>query len=149
MKQRLIPIVLAGSVLSLTLGGATQAVAAATEIKGAAILDHACGKVAVKQMGLLKAGKIDEANKLSTKEMQDRWKAMPAKDREMMTKMAMGMSESEAQHSAGIKAGGVLVIDGDKGTLTVTKKTQDASGSSTNTTTQEFRLNGGECLVGR
>ena len=149
MKQRALPIVLAGSVLSLMLGGVTQPVAAATEIKGAAILAHACGKIAVKQMGLLKAGKIDEANKYSTKEMQDRWKSMPAKDREMMTKMAMGMSESEAQYSASIKAGGVLVVDGDSGKLTVVKKTQDANGSSTSTTTQEFRLNGGECLVSR
>ena len=149
MKQRALLIVLAGSALSLLLGGATQAVAAATEIKGAAILDHACGKVAVKQMGLLKAGKIDEANRYSTKEMQDRWKTMPAQDREMMTKMAMAMSESEAQYSAGIKAAGVLVIDGNSGKLTVQKKTQDASGSSTSTTTQEFRLSGGECLVGR
>ena len=36
----------------------------ATEIKGAAILDHPCGKVAVKHMGLVHAGKMDEATKL-------------------------------------------------------------------------------------
>ena len=30
--------------------------AAAADIKGAAILDHPCGKVAVKQMGLAHAG---------------------------------------------------------------------------------------------
>jgi len=66
--------------------------AAATTLKGAAILDNPCGKVAVKQMGLLHAGKFDEANKLSTKEMQAQWAAMPAKDREMMSAMSKEMS---------------------------------------------------------
>ncbi|MFO1310901.1 MAG: hypothetical protein U1F41_02430 [Burkholderiales bacterium] len=41
---------------------------AATEIKGAAILDNPCGKVAVKQMGLVNAGKMEDANKLMTRE---------------------------------------------------------------------------------
>src|SRR5436190_7704219 len=96
---------------------------AASEIKGAAILDHPCGKVAVKQTGLLHAGKMEEANKLSTKEMQDQYKAMPAKDREMMNGMAKMMSPTEEQFTAMIKAGGVLVVDGDKATLT-TKTTK-------------------------
>ena len=64
-----------GATLSFLSYGTVQA----AEVKGAAILDTPCGKVAVKQMGLLHAGKFDEANKLSTKEMQDQWKAMPAK----------------------------------------------------------------------
>ena len=75
--------VLLSALLSLApfaLAGAAEA--PKTEIKGAAILDHPCGKIAVKQMGLIHAGKFEEANKLTTKEMQDQWKAMPAKDRE-------------------------------------------------------------------
>src|SRR5215213_8583844 len=51
------------------------------EIKGAAILDHPCGKVAVKHMGLVHSGKMDEAVKLGTPEMQEEWKKMDAGDR--------------------------------------------------------------------
>jgi hypothetical protein len=124
-------------------------VVAATTIKGAAILDNPCGKASVKMMGLTHAGKFDEANKLTTKEMQDQWKAMPAKDRTMMMDMGKEMSQTEEQYTADIKANGVLVVDGATATLTVQKKTKDANGSSTSTTTQNFKLNGNECLVSR
>lgn len=122
---------------------------AATEVKGAAILDHACGKVSVKQMGLVHAGKMEEANKLTTKDMQSAWASMPAKDRTMMTQMMKEMSQTEAQYSADVKANGVLVVDGPKAVLTVKKTTKDANGSSTTTTTQNFALNGSECLIAR
>jgi predicted SnoaL-like aldol condensation-catalyzing enzyme len=133
----------------LMVYGASSVAAAPTEIKGAAILDHACGKVAVQQMGLLNQGKVEEANKLSTPEMQQQWKAMPAKDREMMAKMSKELSETAADYSVSIKTYGVLVVDGSNGKLTVQKKTQDANGSSTTTTTQDFRIDAGTCLVGR
>jgi hypothetical protein len=132
--------------LSFVLAAPTVA---AAEIKGAAILDNPCGKVAVKQMGLVNAGKFDEANKLSTQEMQDQWKAMPAKDRAMMTEMSKSMSQTEAQYAADIKASGVLVVDGGSAKLTVKKTTKDANGSSTSTTTQNFKVNGSECLITR
>ena len=128
---------------------AAAAASGRSEIKGAAILDHPCGKVAVKQMGLIHAGKMDEANKLSTKEMQDQWKAMPAKDREMMVGMMQATSATEQQYSNDIKTSGVLAVDGQNATLTVKKTTKDANGSSTSTTTQNFRLDGGQCLVSR
>jgi hypothetical protein len=127
----------------------TAAAAAGTEIKGAAILDHPCGKVAVKQMGLVHAGKMEDANKLATKEMQAEWASMPAKDRTMMSGMMKEMSQTEAQYSAAIKANGVLVVDGPAATLTVKKTTKDKSGSSTETTTQKFRISGSECLVSK
>ena len=66
MSRRRLSTLAPSAVLSLSLGLAVEA--APAEIEGAAILDHACGKVAVKQMGLVNAGKMDEANKLSTKE---------------------------------------------------------------------------------
>jgi len=122
---------------------------AATTLKGAAILDNPCGKVAVKQMGLLHDGKFDDANKLSTKEMQAQWAAMPAKDRAMMSAMSKEMSPTESQFAADIKANGVLVIDGASAKLTVQKTTKDANGSSTSTMTQGFQLNGNECLISR
>ena len=120
-----------------------------SEVKGAAILDHPCGKVAVKQMGLTHAGKMDDANKLTTKEMQEQWKAMPAKDRTMMTGMMKEMSQTEADYSADIKSSGVLVVDGPSATLTVSKKTKDKNGTSTSTTTQNFKMDGNQCLVSR
>ena len=122
---------------------------AASEVKGAAILDHPCGKVSVKQMGLVHAGKMDEANQLTTKEMQEQWKAMPAKDRTMMGGMMKDMSQTEAAYSAAIKANGVLVVDGANATLTVKKTTADKSGSSTETTTQKFKIDGNQCLITR
>lgn len=128
---------------------AIAGVSSGAEIKGAAILDHPCGKVAVKQTGLLHAGKMEDANKLSTREMQDQYKAMPAKDREMMNGMAKTMSPTEEKFTAMIKASGVLVVDGDKATLTTKTTSKDASGSSTETTTQQFKISGGECLVSR
>ena len=146
MNNRGFAALLISAVVPFMLCGPVEA---ASEIKGAAILNHSCGKVAVKQMGLLHAGKFDEANKLSTKEMQDQWKAMPAKDRSMMSGMAKEMSETEAQYTAEIKANGLLVVDGQAATLTVKKTTKDANGTSTSTTTQEFKLNGNECLVSR
>lgn len=141
--------ILVRTLLPLVLFGAATAVAAPTEVKGAAILDHPCGKVAVKQMGLVHAGKIDDANKLSTKEMQEQWKNMPAKDRTMMSGMMKDTSQTEEQYAAAIKAGGVLVINGQDATLTVQTKTKDANGSSTSTTTQKFRLDAGQCLISR
>ena len=104
---------------------------AKTEIKGAAILDHPCGKVSVKQMGLAHDGKMEEANKLTTKEMQEQWKSMPAKDKAMMSGMMKEMSQTEAAYSADIKANGVMVVDGPTASLTVKKVMKDKNGSST------------------
>ncbi len=147
MKRRHFAALVVSAALPFVLSG--HALAAPTTIKGAAILDNPCGKVSVKQMGLVHAGKFEEGNKLSTKEMQDEWKAMPAKDRTMMSGMAKEMSQSEAQYAADIKANGVLVVDGDAATLTIKKETKDKSGTSTSTMTQRFKLSGSECLISR
>ena len=134
--------------VTVVLAASTAAMAAAkSEIKGAAILDHPCGKVAVKQMGLVHDGKMEEANKLTTAEMQGQWKAMPAKDRAMMSEMMKATSSTEQQFANDIKANGVLVSDGQTATLTVQKTTKDKNGTSTSTMTQNFRVDGGQCLV--
>ena len=138
-----------GTVLPFILCGPAESASDKSEVKGAAILDHPCGKVAVKQMGLLHAGKFDEANKLSTKDMQDQWKAMPRNDRSMMSSMAKEMSETEEELTAEIKLNGVLVVNDQVATLTVQKKTKDANGTSTSTTTQNFKLTGGACMISR
>lgn len=142
MSHRLI----AGA-LGCALGALLCGAAAGSELKGAAILDHPCGKTAVKQMGLVHAGKMEEANKLSTKQMQDQWQKMPAKDREMMSGMMKQMSATEQDFSNDIKSNGVLAVDGQKATLTVKKTTKDKNGTSTSTMTQRFALEGNQCLV--
>ncbi|HTG32184.1 MAG TPA: hypothetical protein VLB76_04585 [Thermoanaerobaculia bacterium] len=145
MKIRLMSAVLLSTAALLTPLG--RAGAAPTEIKGAAILEHPCGKVAVKHMGLVHAGKMDEATRLGTQEMQDKWKSMPADDRKMMSEMTKEMSKTEAQISADIKAGGVLAIDGNSGTLTIKREHKDANGSGTETWTQRYVIDGAKCLI--
>ena len=123
--------------------------ARAEEIKGAAILEHACGKTAVKHMGLVHAGKMAEAVKLGTPEMQKEWNALPAEEREMMAGMMKEMAKSEADFAAEIKAYGALAVDGKAATLTVTKKTEDASGSGTETMTQKYMIDAKGCWISR
>jgi len=149
MQHRRLSMLRLNIVLPLVLCGVAGVASAKSEIKGAAILDHPCGKTSVKQMGLTHAGKMEEANKLTTKEMQDQWKAMPAKDKTMMSGMMKEMSQTEDQYSADIKANGVLIVDGPTAMLTVKKTTKDKSGSSTSTMTQNFKIEGNTCLVSR
>src|SRR4051795_13283385 len=130
------------AVLALPL--AARAAAAADtappklEIRGAAILAHPCGKVAVKNMALAHAGKFDEAMKLGTPEMQAQWKALSEKDRAMMSGMMKETSKTEAEFSAAVKSGGLLVVEGSQATLTVKQDHKDANGTSSETTTQNF-----------
>lgn len=121
--------------------------AQAAEIKGAAILDHACGKTSVQQMALVHAGKMEESLKLSTPEMQKEWQAMPADDRKMMAGMMKDMAQSEADYKAAIQAGGVLAVDGASATLTVKKEVKDQNGSSTETMTQRFVIDSKGCWI--
>ena len=146
MSNSAVVRVVAGTVLSLAFCHGA-ALAAATEIKGAAILDSACGKVSAKHMALVHAGKMDEAVKLGTKEMQDQWKAMSADDRKMMSSMMKDMSQSDAEYAAAVKAGGVLSVDGKNATLTMKTEHKDKNGSSSETFTQKFVVDGASCLI--
>jgi hypothetical protein len=149
MNIRRIAVVLFSVALFLGLISQIGAESPKTEIRGAAILDHPCGKVAVKHMGLVHDGKLEEAGKLGTREMQDQWNAMPAKDREMMTSMMKEMSKPAEQFAAEIKAGGVLVVEGAKATLTVKQEHKDANGSLTDTLTQSYAIDGANCRITR
>lgn len=134
--------------LALALGLiATAAAAKPTELAGAAILDHAIGKLAVKHMGLIHAGKMEEALALGSKTMQSEWKAMPADDRTMLSGMMKEMSVTGDQFAADIKKFGKLTIDGDDAEMTVVQETTDASGSSTSTLTQRYTREGAEWRI--
>lgn len=140
--------VLVAAVLTLPLAArAADTAPPKIEIRGAAILSHLCGKVAVQHMGLVHAGKMDEATRLGTPEMQAQWKALPEKDRTMMGGMMKEMSKTEAEFSAEIKAGGVLVVEGNKATLTVKQDHKDANGTSSETMTQLYALDGRMCRI--
>jgi len=145
--RRLTALGTAAGLAALTLILVVPAAAAPQQIKGAAILDHACGKVAVRHMGLVHAGKFDEAMALGSTDLQKEWKALPAEDRKMMTAMMKETSSTEADFSAAIKAHGVLAVDGDKATLTVTEEHKDANGSSTSTHTEKFLIKGATCTI--
>ena len=67
----------------------------------------------------------------------------------MMTGMMKAMSQSAADFSADIKAHGLLTVAGNSATLTVRKTHKDASGSSTETMTQSFELDGSKCAISR
>jgi hypothetical protein len=146
-SRRSFPVLLSLA-LFLTLLGSAQA-SPKTEVKGAAILDHPCGKVAIKHMGLIHDGKFEEATKLGTKEMQDQWKAMPADQRKMMTELMKATSEPSAQLASEIKAGGLLVVEGTGATVTVKKEHKDANGTTSETWTQNYVVDKGTCLITR
>jgi hypothetical protein len=120
---------------------------AKSELKGAAILDHACGKLAVKHMGLVHAGKMEEAVKLGTADMQKEWQAMPADDRKMMTGMMQEMAQSEEQFTADVKASGVLTVEEKSGTLEIVKETKDENGTSKETWSQKYVIDGASCQI--
>jgi len=146
MNRAAVVRVVSSSILGLAVG-ASLALAAPTEIKGAAILDHACGKTSAKHMSLVHAGKIDEAVKLGTPEMRKQWEAMSADDRKMMTGMMKDMSQSDADLAAAIKASGVLAVDGKTATLTVKTEHKDKNGSSSETFTQKFVIDATGCWI--
>ena len=147
MKLSRVALLAIASIFLVASLGVGRPAAAAESIHGKAILDHPCGKVAVKHMGLVHAGKMDEAVKLGTPEMQDQWKAMSADDRKMMSGMMKDMSQSEEDFKAEIEKNGELSVDGKQATLTVTKTTKDENGSSTETTTQKYELDGSTCAI--
>jgi hypothetical protein len=138
---------ISGLVVFAALTPFATASASASELQGAAILDHACGKTSVQQMALVHAGKMEESLKLSTPELQALWKAMPAEDRTMMAGMMKEMSQSDADYKAAIQAGGLLVVDGASATLTIKTEHKDANGSSTETMTQKYVIDAKGCWI--
>ena len=138
---------MSGGAAALLLLAAATAAGAATEVKGAAILDHPCGKLTVKHMGLVHDGKMEEAVKLATPEMQAEWKAMAAEEREMVSGMMKELSVTGDVHAQEIRKHGVLAIEGEDATLTLTKEEKDQSANSVSTLTQKFKVRSGSCAI--
>ena len=130
-----------------TAVAAGPSLAAAEELRGAAILDHSCGKTAVRHMGLVHAGDMEEAAKLGSPELVARWNALPAEDRAMMTEMMKALAKPEAEFAAEIREHGILTVDGATAKLVVEKTTTDENGTSTETHTQDFAIDSAGCLI--
>jgi hypothetical protein len=81
MQHRRLAALCISIVLPLLLCGVSGGASAKSEIKGAAILDHPCGKTSVKQMGLIHAGKMEEGNKLATKGCRTSGRRCPPRTR--------------------------------------------------------------------
>ncbi len=79
--------------------------------------------------------------------MQKQWQAMSADDRKMMSGMMKEMSQSEEDFKAEIEKNGEMSVDGKQVTLKVTKTTKDDNGSSTETMTQKYELDGSTCAI--
>ena len=146
MKSPGLGAVCSSLALLLALG---DAAAAKSEIKGAAILEHACGKTAIKHMGLVHAGNMIEAVKLGTPEVQKQWSAMPEHDRLGMSIKMNYVSLAEPDFLAAIKASGLLVVEAPNATLTVTKERKGIDGTVTPTITQNYRIDGPGCRISR
>jgi hypothetical protein len=128
---------------------ALPASAEKAELKGAALMAHPATKVALENMALMHAGKIDDAVKMGTKAMQADWKALPDEDRKMMSEMMQHFAVPDAEFRAEVEKFGTLTVDGDKASLVVEKKTQDDSSNSTETKTIRLMMEDGAWRVTR
>jgi hypothetical protein len=139
--------VLAAAGLVLAAPSARPASAAPLEIKGAAILDHPATKVALRNMSLMHAGKVEEAVQLGSKAMQEQWAAMSADDRKMMGEMMKAFAVADAEFKKSVSSFGVLSVDGNDATLVVKEEKSDSTGKSTSTQTMRLTLESGEWRV--
>jgi hypothetical protein len=100
-------------------------------------------------MGLIHKGKADEAVALDAPDLQREWRDLPPQERATLAGVMRAISQSAEAHAANIAAHGRLTVAGDSVTLTATKSQRDASGSSSETFTQHFRLDQSHCAVTR
>jgi hypothetical protein len=122
---------------------------AAGELRGAGILSHPCGQVAVRHMELVHAGRFEEAIRLGTPAMRSGWLAIPATERVLMEKLMKQMARDADTYAADIRAHGLLVVNGNTATLTVTRPFKMQGGSGTETLTQRFLIEGDACAITR
>lgn len=118
-----------------------------TELRGDAILEHACGRLAVRHTGLLHAGRFEEAFALATPEARAQWDAIPEARRKAIYKALRETAPTESELAADIRRLGVLEVEGDAATLTVEKTTKTENGSMTETFSQRYVLEGEECRI--
>jgi len=132
--------------------GAAAAIPKEERIEGAAILAHPIGALALRYATALHAK--GDVSALSSTAAQARRKAMPAGERAESDAFMRKMLPAAAALEAGIRAGGVLLIEGGKATLNVVSsqsaKGKDGSITSSSTTSAiAFELEDGAWKVAR
>lgn len=108
MKKLIVTFLLAGGLLTVTAFAETK------EIKGDAILKHPVGTLALKQVKLVQAGKIDEVYALRTAAEQADWKNASARDRKEFAELMPLRAPQYAAFEEALRKSGVLKIDGNR-----------------------------------
>jgi hypothetical protein len=108
-----------GVVAFLLAGGlfAATALAETKEIKGAAILKHPIGVLALKQVKLVKAGKLDEVYALRTASERADWKSASARDKKEFAEWMPQRAPEYAAFETAIRKNGLLKIEDDRAQL--------------------------------
>ena len=103
----------------MTGGAAIVLAQSPVEVKGAAILEHPVGRLAIQAAELMSAGKIDQAVQIGTKEDQSEWKKSPADEKEHKAALWKERAPAPAAYRDAIRKGGVLTIEGPMAQLVV------------------------------
>ncbi|MCU0256498.1 MAG: hypothetical protein MUF60_07125 [Vicinamibacterales bacterium] len=112
-------VVLPALVAAACLAASTTIARAQEPIRGEAALAHPAVQLAVKAAELIKAGKIDEAMALRTRESQAEWKQMPAEDRRGLGARIATLTPEPTSFAADVRAFGELTINGNSAVLGV------------------------------
>lgn len=141
----------------MVVGGAPEPVNE-TRVEGNDILGHAIGALALQYLDLIHAGRIEDAKKLATSDVQTKWKTEPAAEKAESLAFLKKTLPTRAAVVAGLKAGtaamkGLLIIEDDKtAMLNVITSEQKKTGASTTTYTSsttgiQFAKEGGQWKV--
>lgn len=126
-----------------------------TRIQGAEILKHPVGDLALKYAEALHGGGMDGAMRLASTKAQADWKAMPAGERAESTAFQKKLIPKRADLEAGIRAGGILIVEDDaRATLNVVTMEQKSPepgvvNATSTTVAMPFVLEGGQWRVAR
>jgi hypothetical protein len=124
-----------------------------TRIEGTDLLNHPVGKLALQYLDLVHAGKIEDAKRLATADVQAKWKNEPSREKGDTLAYLRKTLPTRAVVTEGLKAGknfnAVLIIEDDKlATLNFMVSSQKPAGANTtnyttSSTTIGFEKEGG------
>jgi hypothetical protein len=125
---------------------------AETRIKGADVMKHPIGPLALQYVELVQAGKMEDALKLAYGKAQAEWKKYPS-ERTSYTNFMKKMMPSRADLEKSLKDSAILIVEGNRATLNVIKMEQQSAspGNVTATSTTvgiPFVMEDGKWKVG-
>jgi len=136
----------------LSLATALPATAAEQRIKGPEIKSHPIAPIALQYVELVHAGKMEDAVKLAYDKAQAEWKKYPG-ERASYASFMKKMMPTRADLEASLAGSAILVIDGNKASLSVIRMEQESTGpgaikGASTTVAIPFVLEGGTWKVG-